>query len=412
MGFHQRIFNLKKCFSVNQDEQDSIEHLASSMLTAPSGFDEVTTLHPLHIHDGPFVRDYSTAAPVPMQICQCLIDAIDTLVSMRVILPKILWSRWMISILRIGLPLFFLKRCSLASKGSEILQKTLKTSKVLTSTDLSNLLIGSKNILRGSQEWLNQLGPLIQGHVRGRFEISIMLELSNLFEALGEKGLDPSNAAHCSNIKSELSQYSTTANPFPDAVGIFRSVKLSMPEDIGGNRLPFNTWLDWLVKNEVALNCLARLIGSQDVPDLINKVYDFIRPDYESLKNTFSKNKHEFVRYNLGAPRKSDRDPLMPDEYYLLYRGEKGRRSGQTKVHPGPELLKLLVQIVSFQAKENHKTTAKLGNLLDLFDDLGVDFRSNPNDFEIFKEQLLKIGLLHSSADAAEAASLKPLYSF
>ena len=185
-----------------------------------------------------------------------------------------------------------------------------------------------------------------------------------------------------------------------------------MPGDTGTNRLPLDMWLDWVVKNQAPLDCLARLIGGQDVPDFINKVYDYLRPDYEPLVNTFSKNKNEFVRYNLGAPLKTNRDPLMPDEFNLLYLGEKGRRSGQTKIQPGPDLLKLLVQIVSFQAQKTHKTTAKLGDLLDLFDNLGVDFRSNPNDFEIFKEQLLRIGLLHSSADAAEAASLKPLYSF
>ena len=81
-------------------------------------------------------------------------------------------------------------------------------------------------------------------------------------------------------------------------------------------------------------------------------------------------------------------------------------------VQPGPQLLMLLVQLVSFQAREKYKTTAKLSDLLDLFDTLGVDFRSSPDDFESIKSELQYLGLLQSSADAAEAASLKPAYSF
>jgi hypothetical protein len=81
-------------------------------------------------------------------------------------------------------------------------------------------------------------------------------------------------------------------------------------------------------------------------------------------------------------------------------------------VQPGPELLTLLVQLVSHQATARYQTTAKLSDLLDLFDALGVDFRSSPDDFDTLKADLLRLGLLQSSADAAEAASLKSAYSF
>jgi hypothetical protein len=184
-----------------------------------------------------------------------------------------------------------------------------------------------------------------------------------------------------------------------------------MPGDTGSRRLPFDVWLDWIVANRSSMDALAKVIGADDVPSLIERVYSFVRPEYEPLKNGFTKNMREFVVYNLGAPLKADRDPEFPDEYNLIYRGEGGRRSRQIMIQPGPELLALLVQIVSHQAKSRYQTTAKLSDLLDLFDNLGVDFRSSPDDFEALKIDLLKHGLVQSSADAAEAASLKPSFS-
>jgi hypothetical protein len=170
--------------------------------------------------------------------------------------------------------------------------------------------------------------------------------------------------------------------------------------------------LTWIATNHPALDALAQIIGAEDTNNLVERVYAYIRPDYEPLRSGFGKNAYEYVAFALGAPRKADRDPEFPDEFNLIYRGEGGRRSRQVMIQPGPDLLALLVQLVSHQAASRYQTTAKLSDLLDLFDSLGVDFRSSPDDFETLKLDLLRLGLLQSSADAAEAASLKPAYSF
>jgi hypothetical protein len=140
-------------------------------------------------------------------------------------------------------------------------------------------------------------------------------------------------------------------------------------------------------------------------------VYSHVRPDYEPLKSGFGKNAYEYVAFVLGAPRKVDRDPAFPDEFNLIYRAEGGRRARHVTVQPGPQLLGMLVQLVNYQARADSGTFAKFGDLLDLFADVGIDFRSNPDDFEGLKADLLRLGLLQSSADAAEAATLKPPYS-
>jgi hypothetical protein len=318
--------------------------------------------------------------------------------------------------LRLWLPLFFLKRCAVTSAAAQLIKNVLKYNAVQSPAEISSTLFGGNSILRGSKEWLNQLTPIIQSYVRARFEISILLELSNLLARLKAHSIDPANPAQKQKVISELSLYEvfatgTTTNQLPEAEGLFASKKLSMPGDTGASRLPFDVWLDWIVANRSSLDALAKVIGAEDVPNLMEKVYSFLRPEYEPLKNGFTKNMREFVVYNLQAPLKAARDPEFPDEYNLMYCGEGGRRSRQIMIQPGPELLALLVQIVSHQAKSRYQTTAKLSDLLDLFDALGVDFRSSPEDFEALKVHLLKHGLLQSSADAAEAASLKPSYS-
>ena len=79
------------------------------------------------------------------------------------------------------------------------------------------------------------------------------------------------------------------------------------------------------------------------------------------------------------------------------------------QLSPGPQLLGFLVQLVTLQSSKS--ISPKLSDVLDLFEALGVDYRSNPEDFEVLKSELLRLGLLRSSADAAEAASLNAAYS-
>lgn len=222
-------------------------------------------------------------------------------------------------------------------------------------------------------------------------------------------------------MKQELATYvvnPTNANnpTLPPASGMFftagHAVQLSMPGDQGAKKLPLDEWLKWMVANLPALDKLATIIGAQDTLDLVENVYGYLRPEYEPLKSGFGKNAYEYVAFALGAPRKIDRDPEFPDEFNLIYRGEGGRRARHIMVQPGPQLLTLLVQVVTHQAKKRFQSTAKLSDLLDMFDALGIDFRSNPDDFEGIKSELLRLGLLQSSADAAEAASLNAAYSF
>jgi len=260
------------------------------------------------------------------------------------------------------------------------------------------------------------LAPIVQNYVRARFELSILLELSNLVIWLGTQGIDPAHEPHANAVRRRLDDYEVDPrrpnNPaLPNSTGALEAVKLSMPSDSGAEKLPFDAWLEWMLSKLPALDGLARIIGADGVIDLVEKVYGYIRPDYEPLKSGFGKNAHEYVAFALGAPRKLDRDPEFPDEFNLIYRGEGGRRARRILVQPGPQLLILLVQLASYQSRTKYQTTAKLSDLMDTFDALGVDFRSNPDDFENLKSELLRLGLLQSSADAAEAASLNPAYA-
>lgn len=410
-----RIEALKERLAKGTQDDDSLKLLARSLLPVDaalisSGADTSP------IHDGPLLQDYSSNPVRILPVCSGLAGAIDTLVEFEGKLPRILWTRWLTATLRLWLPLFFLKRCSVTTQAARVAKGVLATKNVATSSAISAELFGTNGLLRGSKEWINQLSPIIQDYVRARLELSILLELCNLHERLVAQGYDPRNAAHAANVDRELATYevksgNTNHEPFPQGAGICNKGKLAMPGDPDSRWLSFDAWLAWIKDHVEALDALSRRIAADDTRNLLERVYAFIRPAYEPLRSGFGKNGYEYVAFALGAPRKTERDPEFPDEFNLIFRGEGGRRARHVMLQPGPELLALLVQLVSHQARKQSRATAKLSDLLDLFDSLGIDFRSIPEDFDTLKSDLLKLGLLQSSADAAEAASLKPVYT-
>ena len=416
-GFGLRVSTLKDKLCNGTHPDDSIKQLTAALLPPVSSRAAIQAVgSPMLLHTGPLLKDFTVTPSRPLPVCHSLMDAVDTLVALEAVLPRILWTRWLTATLRLWLPLFFLKRCAVSAAAAQATKSVLGSNTVPSSAELTVALFGTNGILRGSKEWLNQLVPIIQNYVRARFELSLLLELSNLQQWLGMQGIDPAHAAHTNAVRQKLDDYEDDPrrpnNPLlPSSTGILASVKLSMPGDSGSGRLPLDEWLNWVLKKRQALDALANIIGADNTADLVEKVYAYVRPDYEPLKCGFGKNAYEYVAFALGAPRKADRDPEFPDEFNLIYRGEGGRRARQVMVQPGPQLLLLLVQLVSHQARKRYQTTAKLSDLLDLFDAVGIDCRSNPNDFEGLKSELLRLGLLQSSADAAEAASLNPAYT-
>jgi hypothetical protein len=423
VGFGGRVARLKEKLAVGSHGDDSLKRIAIGLLPPPRSAN--VRIDPsgvvIGLHDGPLLKDFCQQPSRSLSICTSLKDALDTLLDLETRLPRILWARWMSAAMRFWLPLFFLRRCSVTAIAANAARVALMERAAPTAVDLSSRLCNANGLLRGSREWLNQLTPIVQNYVRARFEISILIELGNLQQRLSAQGIDVTKSTDHERAKQELAAYevnpaNATNTSLPQPAGIFvagnSSVQLSMPNDQGARRLPFDEWLKWMVENLPALDALAALIGAQNSVDLVERVYGYIRPEYEPLKSGFGKNAYEYVAFALGAPRKVDRDPEFPDEYNLIYRGEGGRRARHVVVQPGPQLLTLLVQIVAWQAKSQFQTTAKLSDLLDLFDSVGLDFRSNPDDFEGLKSELLRLGLLQSSADAAEAASLNPSYSF
>jgi hypothetical protein len=414
-GFPARVAALKQRLAVGTQQDDSVKQLAAALLPLQAG----TNLDPAQAvppHDGPLLKDFTQTPSRPLPVCRSLQEALDSLLDLEQRIPRILWTRWLTATLRLWLPLFFLKRCAVTAQGALAAKAVLSSNTVPTCPELTIILFGTNGILRGSNEWLNQLAPLVQNYVRARLEISILLELANLHEWLATQGIHTENPAHQARVKRKLDDYEVDPNrptnpTLPSSTGLLATGKLSMPGDAGTNRLPFDVWLTSVATNRAALDSLAKTIGADDTASLVERVYAFLRPEYEPLRTGFGKNAYEYVAFALGAPRRVDRDPEFPDEFNLIYRGEGGRRSRQVMVQPGPKLLALLVQLVSHQAQRQHQSAAKLSDLLDIFDSLGIDFRSNPNDFETLKADLLKLGLLQSSADAAEAASLKPSYS-
>src|ERR1019366_3590188 len=308
--FSQRVLALKERLSSGTHADDSLMQLAAALLPLVAGTNLQPTANPLPIHDGPLLRDYTTTPSRSLPLCQSFKDAIDTLISLEALLPRILWTRWLTATLRLWLPLFFLKRCAVTSTAAESVKSVLATNIVPAPAEMSSTLFGANGILRGSKEWLNQLTPIIQSYVRARFEISILLELSNLHERLAAHGIDPTNPAHAQRIVRELSPYevnpaSATNTQLPDAEGICASGRLSMPDDTGSSRLPFDIWLTWIATNRPSLDALAKIIGAEDVPNLVERVYAYIRPDYEPLRSGFGKNAYEYVAFALGAPRKA-----------------------------------------------------------------------------------------------------------
>ena len=387
---------------------DSVGVVAQALFAAPAGSKAIAP-EAVTRHVGPLLRDYSVTPSRPITVCNRLVRAIQALLDLEADLPRIVWIQWLTAVLRVWLPLFFLRRCAITTSAAQLAIEALKSGSVPTAKDLTTNLLRPRTILRGSAGWLNQLAPLIQNYVRARFELSILLDLSNLNEWLAMQGIDASNGAHNDRARGELVTYE---NVLPKPARTLAGLKLSMPADSGPDKLRLDAWLNAMVTKKASLDGLARLVGASDVCDLVEKVYAHIRPEYEPLNSGFTKNLREFVAYNLGAPLKRDRDPTFPDEFNLIYRGEAGKRARQISVQPGPRLLGLLSQLVGHDARITYRATAKLGDLLDLFEDLGIDFRSNPDDFEQLKGDLLRLGLMQSSADAAEAAALKPLYSF
>jgi hypothetical protein len=415
-GFPARVAALRQRLAVGTQQDDSVKQLAAALLPLQPGTNLDPAAQPVAPHDGPLLKDFTQTPSRPLPVCRSLQEALDSLLDLEQRMPRILWTRWLTATLRLWLPLFFLKRCAVTAQGALAAKAVLSSNIVPACPELTTTLFGTNGILRGSSEWLNQLAPLVQNYVRARLEISILLELDNLHEWLAIQGIDPENPAHIARVKRKLDDHEVdpnrlTSSTLPSATGLLATGKISMPGEAGTGRLPFDVWLTSLAANRAALDALAKAIGADDTASLVERVYAFLRPDYEPLRAGFGKNAYEYVAFALGAPRKVDRDPEFPDEFNLIYRGEGGRRSRQIMVQPGPSLLALLVQIVSHQAQRQHQSAAKLSDLLDIFDSLGIDFRSNPRDFETLKADLLKLGLLQSSADAAEAASLKPSYS-
>lgn len=418
-GFSNRISILKSCLCDGTHADESMRQLAAALLPPPSPAAKLSSASfQVPPHDAPILRDFTTQPNKALAVCSSFGEAIDTLIALEARVPRLLWTRWLTATIRLWLPLFFLRRCAIGANAAQLAKTILAQRIVPTSSVVSGFMLGGGSILRGNREWLNQLSPIIQNYVRARLELSILLELSNLHEWMVTQSINPVDPAHSQKISRELDNFEVDPArpkyvPFPNGKGIFlNSAKLSMPGDSTRNdRLPFDAWLNWITKNRQSLDALARAIGANETADLVERVYAHVRPEYEPLRNGFGKNALEYVAFALGAPRKVDRDPEYPDEFNLLFRGEGGRRARQVQVQPGPQLLAMLVQFVSHKSSSKYNATAKLSDLLDLFETLGIDYRSNPEDFDGLRSDLLRLGLLRSSADAAEAASLNPAYS-
>ncbi len=407
-AFPNLVARLQRRLLVGSTSDDAIWLIAEALLPRPASEGEMCAdNNVLALHTGPMLRDYAVTPSRPIPVCRSFQLAVENLLDLGISLPRVTWIQWLTASIRLWLPLFFLKRCAVTASAAQAVKLSLRSGYVPSAPELTVALLSPRTILRGSPDWFNQLAPLIQNYVRARFELSILLDLTNLHERLSLHGIDIGNPAHQERARQEHAAYEAG---FPPPTG-FLAAKLSMPNDIGQDRLPLEVWLKALLARKVSLDALARIIGANDTLDLIDKVYAQVRPEYEPLNSGFTKNLREFVAYNLGAPLKRDRDPTFPDEYNFIYRGESGRRARQVSIQPGPQLLGLLVQLVNRSARITYRATAKLGDLLDLFEDLGIDFRSNPEDFDHLKGELLRLGLMQSSADAAEAAALKPIYT-
>lgn len=387
---------------------DSLLQIADALVPLPNEFSALSPAPGvLTPYDNPVLMDFSSGAGKVIPICQTYRDAVSTIVEFERVLPHVLWIRWFTALNRLFLPLFFLRRCTAASFAARAMRRAIRDGSVYPTTQFSRE-VSRAPVLRGSPDMLNQLQPVVQDYVRGRIELAVALQLTCLAEELKD-GLDPGNPTNHPRIRERCENYYMDAGAPPSGSLLHR--RLAMPGDKSAERYPLDEWLGWLGQNRRKLDNLAKFIAGTDASDLIDKAFAELRRDYMPLTNGFGKNAKEFVAFMLGAPSKVDRDAAMPDEFNLIQRSERGTRSGHIAVRPGQQLLVMLVQLVARRAELTHNTSAKLGDICDLFEAIGVDFRSEPSDFDFLKGELLRHGLLETSADAAEAASLKPAYA-
>ena len=311
IGFGERIRILRDHLCKGSQTDDSVKQLVTALLPT---FDETdpcaANTRQAQLHDGPLLKDFTVRPSRPLPVCCSLVDALGNLVVMESMLPRILWTRWLVAVLRLWLPLFFLKRCRVTSLAAEATKNALRGRTAPSALTLTEELLCSSSILRGSREWLNQLTPIIQNYIRGRFELSIVLELANIDEHLRlyPGSFDPTNPMHLDRIKQELDFFEVGARrtdfkQFLTPRGILENASLSMPGDVGSlptggmHKLPYDEWLTWLATNRHRLDALAKIIGANDTVDLVERIYAGIRPDYEPLKKGFGKNAHEYVGF-------------------------------------------------------------------------------------------------------------------
>jgi hypothetical protein len=424
--YDARIRALKEKLATGSVNEDTVRQTAEALIPIPRDGGvaiDADSFQPLP-YKGPLLRNYSTSPDGPLPVFEGFAQSFDTLLSLEPRLPRLIWIRWLNALLRMWLPLVFLRRCEVTSSAGEEVLSAIKQNSAPAHSEISRRLCRERSLLRGSSEVLNQLTPQVQRFIRARFELSVLVQLSNLAEFLAGTGVDLTNPDHRQRAETRLQSYLRVDRegellqelPAPERDGPLwcsgKPTLLSMPNDTGSGKAPLDKWINWLVDNSAALNTLSSLIGASGTQDLVERVYAYLRPEYEPLKSGFGKNAYEYVAFTLGIAQKKDRDPSYPsDEHNFIQRKGRGRTAKHVSISPGPQLLAIFVQIVSAQAKACNHTSAKLSDLLDLFEMGGIDFRSNPEDFEFLKRTLLSLGLLRSSADAAEAAALSPPYS-
>jgi hypothetical protein len=412
VGFGPRI-NLLRQRLIEVTPNDTLHEVAAALLPG-----NVDVQRVIPQHQGPLIKSYANPPGFDerLQSCRGFNASLDALLDLAPYLPRIVFIRWLTGLIRVWLPMVFLSRCGVTQRASTLLLNTLQTAQATPADLATEILLCPERLLRGCPQLLNQLVPLIQRYVRARLEFSIFLDLCNIYQHLALLGFDPSDPANHAKAKSWLNGFTVTPTqcpPLPPNVGILDSNKISMPGDTGAGRLPLDELLAWCAANLKGLDATAKLIGAPGgSADLLERTYSLLRPDYEPLrKSTFGRNAYWFVLYTLSAPSRESRDADFPDEFNLLVRGEGAGKGRQFMVEPGSDLLRMLVQIVHYHAERRNDAVPKLSDLIDTFEQIGVDFRSNPDDFENLKERLQKLSLLHTSADAAEAASLKPFYA-
>lgn len=428
--YEARIDDFKRRLASATVREDSVRQAAEALIPVPASSQlklDATAFQP-RPYEGPLLRNYSLDPSDPLPVFAGLAVNFDTLLKLEDRLPRLIWIRWLNAVLRMWLPLSYLKRCRVTTTASREVLSALATGTAPLHAELSSRLCDQQPLLRGSNETLNQVTPQIQSFIRARFELGVVVQLSSVAEFLSSQGVDLLDPAHEERAVKFLQPYmkvdaqgeltshlSDLPDPDKDHDGpLWRNGRrrlISMPNNTGDDRVALDAWIRWLVANIARLDKLSKLFGAKSLNDLVERVYAQLRPEYEPLKINFGKNAFEYVAFTLGISQKSNRDPSFSDEYNFIERKGRGRTAKHVTIAPGSQLLAMLVQIVSARATWQHSASSKLSDLLDLFEMGGVDFRSNPEDFEFLKHKLVELGLLRSSADAAEAASLSPPYS-